>query len=122
MKELAEVIIDRKAAHFDPAKFEDRYENAVIDLLKTKEAGLPAPAQKPEPRPHNVINIMDVLRRSIEAEKAAPSRAAEAKPKAHRERVVVRSRRLRSNGGRRARRQNNRSGHGREKGRLLLVG
>jgi DNA end-binding protein Ku len=82
MKELAEVIIDRKAAHFDPAKFEDRYENAVIDLLKTKEAGLPAPAQKPEPRPHNVINIMDALRRSIEAEKAAPSRAAEAEPRA----------------------------------------
>jgi non-homologous end joining protein Ku len=78
MKELAEVIIDGKAAHFDPAKFEDRYENAVIDLLKTKEAGLPAPAQKPEPRPHNVINIMDALRRSIEAEKAAPPRAAEA--------------------------------------------
>jgi DNA end-binding protein Ku len=56
MKELAEVIIDGKAAHFDPAKFEDRYENAVIDLLKTKEAGLPAPAEKPEPRPHNVIS------------------------------------------------------------------
>jgi DNA end-binding protein Ku len=82
MKELTEVIIDRKVAHLDPAKFEDRYENAVIDLLKTKEAGLPAPAQKPESGPHNVVNIMDALRRSIEAEKAAPSRAAEAKPKA----------------------------------------
>jgi DNA end-binding protein Ku len=78
MKELAEVIIDRKAAHFDPAKFEDRYENAVIDLLKTKEAGLPTPAQKPETLPHKVINIMDALRRSIEAEKAAPSRAVAA--------------------------------------------
>jgi DNA end-binding protein Ku len=43
MKELAEVIIDRKAAHFDPAKFEDRYENAVIDLLKTKEGGFRRP-------------------------------------------------------------------------------
>jgi DNA end-binding protein Ku len=77
MKELAEVIIDRKTGHFAPAKFQDRYENAVIDLLKTKEAGLPPPAQKPEPRPHNVINIMDALRKSIEVEKAAPSRAAE---------------------------------------------
>ena len=75
MKELAEVIIDRKTGHFEPVKFEDRYENAVIDLLKTKEAGLPPPAEKPEPRPHNVINIMDALRRSIEAEKAAPARA-----------------------------------------------
>ena len=84
LRELAEVIIDRKTGHFDPAKFEDRYENAVIDLLKTKEAGLPPPAQKPEPRPHNVINIIDALRKSIEAEKAAPSRKADAaeKPKA----------------------------------------
>jgi DNA end-binding protein Ku len=81
MKELAEVIIDRTAAHFDPAKFEDRYENAVIDLLKPKEAGLPPPAQKPEPRPHNVINIMDALRKSIEAERAAPSRAPDAPEK-----------------------------------------
>jgi DNA end-binding protein Ku len=82
MKELAEVIIDRKTGHLDPAKFEDRYENAVVDLLKAKEAGLPTPAQEPEPRPHNIIDIMDALRRSIEAEKAAPSRAAEAKPRA----------------------------------------
>jgi DNA end-binding protein Ku len=59
-----------KTGHFEPVKFEDRYENAVIELLKTKEAGLPPPAEKPEPRPHNVINIMDALRRSIEAEKA----------------------------------------------------
>jgi DNA end-binding protein Ku len=79
---LAEVIIDRKTGHLDPAKFEDRYENAVVDLLKAKEAGLPTPAQEPEPRPHNIIDIMDALRRSIEAEKAAPSRAAEAKPRA----------------------------------------
>jgi hypothetical protein len=55
MKELAEVIIDREAGHFDPAKFEDRYESPVIDLLKSKEAGLSAPVEKPEPRPHNVI-------------------------------------------------------------------
>jgi DNA end-binding protein Ku len=84
MKELAEVIIDRKTGHFEPAKFQDRYENAMIDLLKSKEAGLPPPAEKPEPRPHNVINIMDALRKSIEAEKAAPSRAVGSaqKPKA----------------------------------------
>jgi DNA end-binding protein Ku len=51
MKEMAEVIIDRKSGHFEPAKFEDHYENAVIDLLKSKEAGLAPPAEKPEPRP-----------------------------------------------------------------------
>jgi DNA end-binding protein Ku len=82
MKELAEVIIDRKAGHFEPAKFEDRYENAVIDLLKSKEAGRILPTEKPETRPHNVINIMDALRRSIEAEKTAPAKAGVATEKA----------------------------------------
>jgi DNA end-binding protein Ku len=89
MKELAEVIIDRKTGHFDPAKFEDRYENAVIDLLKTKDAGLPTPAQEPEPRPHNVVNIMDALRKSIDAERAAPSRAPRRRRKERRYRKCV---------------------------------
>jgi DNA end-binding protein Ku len=62
-----------------PAALAHDYDPALA--IKTKEAGLPAPAQKPEPRPHNVINIMDALRKSIEAEKAAPSRAAEAPEK-----------------------------------------
>ncbi len=84
MRELAEVIIDRKLAHFDPSTFEDRYENAVLDLLKSKELGRPAAATRPEAKPHNVVNIMEALRRSIEAERASPaaSTAPAEKPKA----------------------------------------
>ena len=81
MRDLAAHIVERKAAEFDPSTFEDRYENAVVELLKAKEAGRP-PAPRPEaPRPSNVISLMDALRRSIAAEKAeAPERAS--KPKA----------------------------------------
>jgi DNA end-binding protein Ku len=81
MRDLAAHIVERKAAKFDPSTFEDRYETAVVELLKAKEAGRP-PAPMPEaPRPSNVINLMDALRRSIAAEKAeAPERAS--KPKA----------------------------------------
>ena len=39
MLDLATHIVDTKAGHFDPAEFEDRYENALADLLKRKEAG-----------------------------------------------------------------------------------
>ena len=39
MLDLATHIVQTKAGHFDPAQFEDRYENALIDLLKKKEAG-----------------------------------------------------------------------------------
>jgi DNA end-binding protein Ku len=36
MLDLAAHIVDTKSGHFDPSQFEDRYENALIDLLKKK--------------------------------------------------------------------------------------
>jgi len=76
MVELAEHILETKAGHFDASEFEDRYENAVVGMLKRKQAGLP-PEQQPEAAaPTNVVNLMDALRRSVEAEKpAAPGKA-----------------------------------------------
>jgi DNA end-binding protein Ku len=68
MLKLASHIIDQKAGHFDPTKFEDRYENAVQSLLKAKQAGLPA-AEPETPPPSNVVNIMDALRKSLAVEK-----------------------------------------------------
>jgi len=65
---LAETIVDRMSGEFEPQKFEDRYENAMIELIRSKQAGLPAPKEKPAARPTNVVNLMDALRRSIEAD------------------------------------------------------
>jgi DNA end-binding protein Ku len=76
---LAEDIIDRMSGEFEPEKFEDRYENAMIELIRTKQAGLPAPKEKVPSRPANVVNLMDALRRSIEdtgEAKAKPAKAA----------------------------------------------
>lgn len=72
MLKLATHILDTKKAKFDPAKFEDRYENALVDLLKAKRAGKALPAAE-EARPSNVINLMDALRRSAQAERRAPA-------------------------------------------------
>jgi DNA end-binding protein Ku len=74
MIELAEHILDTKAGHFDPAEFEDRYETAVVEMLKRKQAGLPPEAQPEAAPPTNVVNLMDALRRSIDAEKPAAAR------------------------------------------------
>jgi DNA end-binding protein Ku len=63
---LAEDIIDRMSGEFEPGKFEDRYENAMIELIRSTQAGLPAPKEKAPARPANVVNLMDALRRSIE--------------------------------------------------------
>jgi DNA end-binding protein Ku len=68
MLKLAEHILDSKAADFDPSKFVDRYETALVELLKKKEAGV-QPAETAAPVPERrVINLMDALRKSIESE------------------------------------------------------
>jgi DNA end-binding protein Ku len=69
MKDLAAHIIESKAAHFDPKQFDDRYEEAVAELLKSKQAGKPM-KDDPAEKPSNVVNLMDALKRSVSAEKA----------------------------------------------------
>jgi DNA end-binding protein Ku len=68
MLKLAEHILDSKAADFDPAAFRDRYEEAVVEMLRRKQGGLPQPAAKGAPKAANVVNLMDALRRSLDAE------------------------------------------------------
>ena len=61
MLDLATHIVQTKSGHFDPAQFEDRYENALIDLLKKKEAGETIEPAKEGPAPQ-VVNLMEALR------------------------------------------------------------
>jgi Ku protein len=66
MLDLASHIVETKAGHFDPDKFDDRYEDALKDLIRRKQSG--KPIELPEKRePAKVINLMDALRRSVEA-------------------------------------------------------
>ena len=71
MLKLAEHILQSKAAEFDPTHFVDHYEEAVVEMLKKKEAGIPASRERAASRPQNVVNLIDALRRSIAEEKAA---------------------------------------------------
>jgi DNA end-binding protein Ku len=68
MLDLATHIVDTKSGHFDPSRFEDHYENALVDLLKKKEAGEKIEPAKTGPAPR-VVNLMDALRASVDAEK-----------------------------------------------------
>jgi DNA end-binding protein Ku len=85
MLDLATHIVDTRSGHFDPSKFEDRYENALIDLLKKKEAGEKIEPAKEGPAPR-VVNLMDALRASIDAEKKkAPAPSSKARRPAKKE-------------------------------------
>src|SRR5437588_2294400 len=65
MVELAEHILETKAGHFDPSEFEDRYENAVVEMLRRKQAGMPIQQQPEAAAPSNVVNLMDAMRRYV---------------------------------------------------------
>ncbi|HMH71583.1 MAG TPA: hypothetical protein VK554_04655 [Bradyrhizobium sp.] len=64
MIELASHILDTKAAHFDPSKFKDEYEDALKPLVKRKAAGKPVKVAEREERPDNVISLMDALQQA----------------------------------------------------------
>jgi DNA end-binding protein Ku len=82
MKELAGHIVSSKSGHFDPTQFQDHYENALVDLLRAKQAGRIAEPAKEEPAPQRVINLMDALRASIGADTQKKPAAASTKARA----------------------------------------
>ncbi len=72
MLAMAGQIIASKAAHFAPDAFEDRYEEALLTLVKSKISG-GQPIITKAPERGNVVNLMDALRRSIEEERRPPA-------------------------------------------------
>ena len=79
MLKLAEHILESKQGDFDPAEFEDRYETALTEMLKAKQAGRPMPQTKAAEAPSNVVNLMDALRKSVAAERGTSAKPAPAK-------------------------------------------
>ena len=76
MIDLASHIIDRKKTKFDPSKFEDKYEDALLELVKAKKTGRKPPAAKAPPKPSNVINLFDALKKSLNADGSAKDAGA----------------------------------------------
>ena len=72
MLSMAEQIIAQKVATFAPEAFEDRYEEALLTLVKSKISG-GQPVITKAPERGNVVNLMDALRRSIEEERRPPA-------------------------------------------------
>jgi Ku protein len=75
MVELARHILETKAAHFEPDKYEDEYETALKALVKRKAAGKTIKEPEREEKPSNVINLMDALQQSLKGKGGKSARA-----------------------------------------------
>src|SRR5215218_7960272 len=80
MMDLASHIVKTKQGHFQPDKYEDRYEEALKDLLKKKAAGKKI-EKVDHKEPSNVVNLMDALRASVKG--GAPSGARRKPARGH---------------------------------------
>jgi DNA end-binding protein Ku len=95
MLDLAGHIIETMIGHFQPKRFEDRYEDALRDLIKRKQAGeeiTPVKVEKPDKK----MNLMDALRASLQGASRPSSSSA-------RKRVAGKTRRAPAQGTRSSR-------------------
>ena len=64
MLDLAESLIARKSTEFNPADYEDRYETALLEMIRQRLKGQTPKIAKPR-EASNVVNLMDALRKSL---------------------------------------------------------
>ena len=82
--QMAEMLIEKMEGPFDLSMFEDRYQQALENLVEAKMKGQkPVVAEEPE-RPTNVVNLFDALKASLEGTGAAEGGKARAPGKAGR--------------------------------------
>jgi DNA end-binding protein Ku len=67
MADIATMIMDKLKTTFAPSKFEDTYEDALIAMIEAKRKGKKPPKAVPRPK-ENVVNLMDVLKKSLAKE------------------------------------------------------
>ncbi len=94
--DLAETLIEKKTAAFDPSEYRDRYVDALHELIERKRKGktIQTGEEEAPARGTNVIDLMAALKRSIEkpgakggdakksAAKKAPAKSAPARKRA----------------------------------------
>ena len=81
MLQLAEALIQQKLTTFDPRNYEDRYEAALMQMIREKLKGH-KPIIAAAPERGNVINLMDALKASLSQSKPPAKSKSKAEPAA----------------------------------------
>src|SRR4051812_9214346 len=75
MLKLAQHIVEQKEGEFETKSFRDHYEEALIEVIKKKQAHEPLRKSADRPAaPKNVVNLMDALRWSLSNDTAKPAK------------------------------------------------
>jgi len=74
MLDLAQALIKQKETHFDPKNYEDRYEVALMAMIREKLKGH-KPIIAAAPERGNVINLMDALKASLSQQAKPPAKS-----------------------------------------------
>jgi DNA end-binding protein Ku len=80
MLDLALHIIKKKAGRFDPTTFDDRYDAALVELVKAKMEGRKITPPKP-PAPTKPSDLMEALRQSAGGDSEARAQKSKAAPR-----------------------------------------
>jgi DNA end-binding protein Ku len=96
---MAEQLIEGMTGSWDPERFKDEYREDVLALVKKKvKSGQthtivePEPSEEPKPRRTDVMDLMPLLKQSLEQHGGEGRRPAKAKPRAKRASSKSRSR------------------------------
>ena len=81
MLALAEHIVESKRADFDPKLFADRYEDALVAMIKSKQAGTSTTSKQPEFKDRKVVDLMAALKASLASAPTPAEKLKVKKPK-----------------------------------------
>jgi DNA end-binding protein Ku len=76
---VAKLLIDTMTEAFDVTQFRDTYREEILAMIEARAAGKETPkADAPAPKASNVVNLMDVLQRSLDESKKSRVAASSA--------------------------------------------
>ncbi len=79
---VAQLLIDTMTEAFKPEAFRDEYREQMLAMIEARAAGKETPEQETKaPERSNVVNLMDVLQKSLEQTKRSRAENAPADPR-----------------------------------------